>query len=394
MPQRPKLVPSAPTRGPEVPVAGSPFWIGTAADAGIRLFLPGIAARHVSILEREDGFWVSPARAEAAPRVNGQPSPAPRRLRHGDLLELAPGVVYRFDTGAAPPAAPPPPRRAPRALDAARAEPPRRRQGGLVDRKSRRARWLRRSVIGAAVLLGAAAVVLAVSTLRRREQVRAPLSEADAAQIDSLTLVSYERVERGTALLELGLRTDALREFADAVNVLQASRWGRNPYVRPRILRLEAAIAAAYGDQNVVVPRAYRAVAAAPPPAASASAAPRGSLTQAEFARAVEETQAEFEARFGRRITVTGRDHGEHLMLYGVGGAMDLRVRDLSREQIAFAIQAFNRRGVRVKDFSDDRVLQQQVASALRRNRPELMGTGLHMHIDRFANRWDRWTTK
>lgn len=393
MAQRPKLVPSAPTQGPEVPVAGSPFWIGTAADAGIRLFLPGIAERHVSILEREDGYWVSPSRSDAAPRVNGQPADAPRRLRHGDVLELAPGVIYRFDTGAAPPAAPPPPRRAPQALEEPRARPPRRRQGGLVDRKSRRVRWMRRAAVAAAVALGVVAVVLAVSTLRRREAVQSSISEADAAQIDSLMMVSYERVERGTALLGMGLRNDALREFAGAVNVLQASRWGRNEYVRPRILRLEAAIVAVYRDQKVAVPSAYRAVAAAPPPPPP-SAAPRGSLTPAEFASAVEATQVEFAARYGRQIEVTGRDHGEHVMLYGVGGALDLRVRDLTREQIVFAIQAFNRRGVRVKDFSDDAVLQAQVASALRRNRRDLMGTGLHMHIDRFANRWDRWTTK
>ncbi|WP_420130194.1 hypothetical protein [Longimicrobium sp.] len=36
---------------------------------------------------------------------------------------------------------------------------------------------------------------------------------------------------------------------------------------------------------------------------------------------------------------------------------------------------------------------QAQIESARRRNRPDLMGTGLHLHIDRFANRWDRWTT-
>jgi hypothetical protein len=107
----------------------------------------------------------------------------------------------------------------------------------------------------------------------------------------------------------------------------------------------------------------------------------------------VEEAQQEFEARYGRRIVVTGRDHGEHMMLYGPGGALDMRVRDLTREQLVFGMNALRRRGVRVKDFSDDRVLQAQIESARRRNRPDLMGTGLHLHIDRFANRWDRWTT-
>ena len=153
---------------------------------------------------------------------------------------------------------------------------------------------------------------------------------------------------------------------------------------------LEAAIAVVYREKRIAVPPRYQA---ARPPRASTAALPRGALTPEQFAAAVEEAQQVFQARFGRRVIVTGRDHGEHMLLYGAGGALDMRVRDLTRAQLVFFMDELRRRGVRVKDFSDDRVLQAQIESARRRNRPDLMGTGLHLHIDRFANRWDRWTT-
>lgn len=79
MPSRPRLVPSGHTRGGDVELPFTPFWIGTASDSGLRLLLPGVTARHVSILEREDGYWISPARPEAAPRVNGDAGASPSR---------------------------------------------------------------------------------------------------------------------------------------------------------------------------------------------------------------------------------------------------------------------------------------------------------------------------
>jgi hypothetical protein len=387
----PRLVPLPPTRGGDVPVARTPFWIGTAADAGLRLFLPGIADRHVSILEREDGFWVSPARPGSGTAVNGVPAAAPLRLRSGDVLQFAPGVVYRFDSGEPVRVAPAPPPQQPPAVLRPPPEPPRRRGGGLHARRTHRAKLLWWAAAGAAAALLVLAVVLALRTLRREAPTRAPLSEGDAAYLDSLMLVSSEKVERGTVLLENGAREAALREFAGAVNLLETSRLGRNPYVQPRIGNLEAAIAAVYSAQKITVPAPYRAV---PSARRAAAPLPRGGLTVEQFLAALEEVQREFEARYGRRITVTGLDHAEHLSLYGAGGARDLRVRDLSREQISFAIDRFKRRGVRVKDFSVDSVLQAQIESARRAGHFDRMGTGLHMHVDRFANRYDRWTVE
>ncbi len=104
--------------------------------------------------------------------------------------------------------------------------------------------------------------------------------------------------------------------------------------------------------------------------------------------------QAAFAARYGRTIAVTGRDHAEHVALYGAGGAGDLRVRDLTREQVAFAIGALRGAGIRVKDFSTDAVLRAQVAAAVRAGVGERGGTGLHLHADRFLDRVDRWTVR
>jgi hypothetical protein len=323
--------------------------------------------------------------------VNGSAADAPRRLRSGDVLQFAPGVVYRFDSGEPARPAPPPPPAPPAALRPPRHASAPRRQGGLKGRRTRRATVLRWTAAAVAAGLVVIAVALAGRSLLRQAPIAVPLSEADAVHIDSLMLVSSERVERGTVLLENGARDEALREFAGAVTLLETDRLGRNPYLRPRIANIEAAIAAVYRAQSIDVPAPYRA---APPSRGPAAPLARGALTPQQFKSAVEEVQRAFVARYGRPIEVTGRDHAEHLSLYGAGGAMDLRVRDLSREQISFAIDQFKRRGVRVKDFSVDSVLQAQIAAARKAGHLDRMGTGLHMHVDRFANRYDRWTVE
>jgi hypothetical protein len=55
-------------------------------------------------------------------------------------------------------------------------------------------------------------------------------------------------------------------------------------------------------------------------------------------------------------------------------------------------VDACRQRGIRVKDFSQDSILQLQVAAAKRAGLLDRAGTGLHLHIDRFAGRRDRWT--
>ncbi|HEX2095275.1 MAG TPA: FHA domain-containing protein [Longimicrobiaceae bacterium] len=390
----PRLIPAAPTRGAEIPVESSPFWIGAAPGSSLPLFLPGIAERHIAILEREDGYWVSPTRSvdPLVLRVNGAPVTGPARLHPGDLLEIAPGVRYRFETGEKrpprPARKPPPPPPVPVFTPGPRPARRRRREIFGPERRRKAAKW---AAVLAVVSLVLAAGGLLVYALTRDDPGVRPLSDADAQELDSLMLQSYERVERGTALLELGLAEPALQEFARAVNTLETSRLHDSPWVRPRIQNLEAAIASIYREKRIAVPVAFRN---AKPVRAPPGPALRGALSVEEFARAVAEVQEEFAARFGRRIVVTGGDHAEHLSLYGAGGALDLRVRDLTREQVRFAIDACRARGIRVKDFSDDDVLRRQIASARAAGHLDRMGTGLHLHIDRFANRRDRWTVQ
>jgi hypothetical protein len=390
MPTVPRLVPVPPTPGAEVPVHETPFWIGSSRDSALPVFLPGVEPRHVAVVEREDGFWATPVRAVAAPpELNGAALRDPARLRHGDVLRVAPGAAYRFEDP--PPAArpsapreavPPPPPPVP---------PPPRVKKAKKARRKIGVRWTHVAfALSILLLLGAAAVF--VQALRRPATVQ-PLSEADAREYDRLVAVSYEHVERGATLLELGIPDEALREFARAVRVLETSRLRDNPWVRPQIATLERTVAAVYREKRVAVPPTFRDAPSAPaaPPARPALGS---QLSATEFASRFESVQERFQARYGRRIFVTGKDHAEHLSLYGTGGALDLRVRDLSREQIDFAIQALRAEGIRVKDFSTDQVLRAQVASARRAGLHDRASTGLHLHIDRFISRRDRWTVQ
>lgn len=393
MPSRPRLVPLAPTRGSEAPLSASPFWVGTGAGCGLRLHLPGVAERHVALLEREDGIWLVPVRAvQPAPRVNGSPVATEVRLRPGDVVELVPGASYRFATGerAATPVAPAP---------APEPAPPPPRGPGLRERIARRFRRrggsgllspLARVAIVAALLLVVGSGALLVRAFRAGSAAR-PMSEEDAEYFDALTLTAYEHVERGTSLLEMGLADPALKEFARALNTLETSRLRDDRAVRRSVSALESAIAEIYRAKRIRVPGRY---AAAPRAPSGPRPAMRGAMSTEQFAERFARVQQRFSERFGRPLVVTGRDHAEHLSLYGAGSALDLRVRDLSREQVAFAIAAMRQEGIRVKDFSDDAILRAQIRSAHAAGLSDRAGTGLHLHVDRFPNRRDRWTVQ
>src|SRR5512138_3232424 len=100
MPTAPKLVPVPPTAGEPAPVDRSPFWIGSGSTASFRIYLPGIAERHASVTEREDGFYLSPFPGATAPRVDGRPIGGPTRLLDGQVIELGPTARWEFVTGA------------------------------------------------------------------------------------------------------------------------------------------------------------------------------------------------------------------------------------------------------------------------------------------------------
>ncbi len=402
-------MPVAPHVGPPVavPLDGAPFWIGAAHDAGLPLFLPGVSGRQAALVARGDGPWLMPQRAAGGlVRRNGAPLAEGARVEHGDVLEFAPGVAYRVELrapAARPPAAirfepppPPPPPPAPPSWTVRL-----RHAWQRVRRRPRRRVSLLGWTLGvlALALLLVAGGLLVRAMRQDAPEIPPPLTEAQAAAYDTLAARVADHAERGAALLDVGLPDAALREFGQAVTTLESSALRDNPWVRPHVDALEAGIAAIYRERRVPVPARYasspsrgRARGARPPALAGLARTPR--LTAAEFAERLATVQRAFAERYGRPLEVTGRDHAEHLALYGAGSAVDLRVRDLSREQVAFAVEQLRAAGVRVKDFSTDAVLRAQVAAAIRAGHADRAGTGLHLHADRFVDRRDPWTVR
>jgi hypothetical protein len=376
----PSLIPVPPARGTTVSLGGvSPIWIGSEVGVAVRVLLPGVAAKHVGLIEREDGWWAVPGNGPAT--VNGVELRAARRLDDGDVLMVVPGHAYRFASGATVAAAPAAPK-APR-----RKRKPDRVGVPLGDRiRALPLGMLVTTVLAIALLIGAGVAIWYAAT--RAGHSPALLTDQQAIEFDSLLSVAYDHVERGNTLMELGLADAAAKEFARGVNTLALSDLGAHPQVKPRIEALEASIATIYRERSVSVPKAYAGATTKLSPDQLRSA----SLSVPQFAAAFADVEQAFRARFGDTITVTGRDHPEHVSLYGRGGALDLRTRDLAAAQVLFVVNACRERGIRVKDFSQDSILQLQVAAAKRAGLLDRAGTGLHLHIDRFAGRRDRWT--
>jgi len=383
----PKLVPVAPTQGAPTPIALTPFWIGSTPGSALQLQLPRVAPRHVAVMEREDGFYLSPvAGVSPAPTLNGRAVSGLTRMQNGDVIEIVPGVVWRLETGEPLPVA--------EEEEGDAFVPVAGRSG--KKKKKRKARrsggGLGRTIaVGFAALALAALLVVAgivVYSGATHESQVTPLSDTDAALFDSLLLVSYDHMERGSTLLDMGLSDQALLEFARSTNVIETSRLRDNPWVKPRIASLEATVAEIYRTRSINVPSQYRNAKAT----VSTASALKAQLSAADFASRFLALQTRFSSQFHRQVVVTGRDHPEHLSLYGPGGAIDMRVNDLSRDQVQWIVSNCRAAGIRVKDFSTDSVLQAQIQSAIKAGLADRAGTGVHLHVDRFANRHDRYT--
>lgn len=407
----PRIAPVAPQSGGPVPITGSPFWIGAATDAGLPLFLPGVAARHLAVIERADGLYLLPQRGVVpSPTLNGEPIDGTRRLHDGDVVGLLPGVAYRIELAPAPVARPAAPVAAPMPTPTPALTEPRvgfwlriRRTWRRWRDRARRTgprggtRWLGWALgVTATLLIVGAGVLVWRAVFPSESGVPAALSEADARAYDAVAAQAEDHIERGSTLLEIGLPDPALREFGAAVTTLESTPLRSNPWVRPRIDALEAGIAAIYRERRVAVPTRFARAAA---PARPTNGAPvplarEARLSTTEFSTHLEQVRSAFSARFGRELVVTGRDHAEHVALYGPGGAADLRVRDLPPDQVQFVVAQLRTAGMRVKDFSTDAVLQAQVASARAAGLADRASTGLHLHTDRFVDRVDRWTVR
>jgi hypothetical protein len=112
-----------------------------------------------------------------------------------------------------------------------------------------------------------------------------------------------------------------------------------------------------------------------------------GPLTSAVFQSRFGQLRKRFQEKYRREITLTGADHAEHRRLYGSGSAYDIRVRDLTREQVGFIIATGGALGLRIKDFSTWESVSAHNARTRMLGRPlDTLATGIHLHIDRMVS--------
>ncbi|MGE0439497.1 MAG: FHA domain-containing protein [Gemmatimonadales bacterium] len=390
----PKLVPAAPTRGEPVEVDRSPWWIGSSAGSALRVYLPGVADRHASITEREDGYYLSPMPG-AAIMLNGRPVSAATRLADGVIVEISPAARWEFVTGEPRIVAAPEPEEE-AAPEYETLEPSGKKMGWSRRRRIRSNRagfplwgWAAILLLVAALGFGIRTVVTALRSGNAEPETPAPITATEQQLYDSLMVESTRNVERGATLLDLGLPDEALRQFALAINVLEVSDIGRSEWVQPSINTIIQTVRDIYAAYRLNPPSGIRGVRGK---LADLSKTLGANLTSDQFQNAVATVGLAFKSAFNDTIVVTGRDHPEHVSLYGRGSAMDIRVRNLTRDQVTFLVASFLKVGVRVKDFSTDDVLQAQIAAARARGWNDRAGTGLHLHIDRFRDRRDAYT--
>lgn len=394
MPPRPRLVPLPPTQGEASQIDRTPFRLGSSSGAQLKAWVPGVAEVHATILEREDGYAIAPFGPGTRVRVDGEVIDGPTVLRDGDIVELAPGARYEFVTGAPRPVATAPAPAAPVYGAEAGKRPwwrPRRRRHKGSGAGFPLWGW----IVGALIIAGIAAVTLKVYRLVG-DSTRAPvappaLNEFEGRLYDSLMVEATSHIERGATLLDLGARDAGARELAAAITTFDQSVLRDNPWVRQGVDVMRKTVEDLYRASRLTLPAGWRA---APRTTLTLSANLSANLVPDQFLSAVDQVRDAFRSRYRDSVVVTGRDHPEHLSLYGPRSAMDIRVRGLAPDQVQFLVAGFQQRGIRVKDFSTDAVLRAQVAAALRAGVPDRAGTGVHLHVDRFRDRSDRWTVR
>ena len=387
MSAEPLLIAEPPLAPVRYPLHGATMRIGRGIDAGVRVEHPLVEARHAMLLEREDGWWLASTTGRV--QLNGAGFGGEHRLQHGDRLTLAPGATLRFDSGVVA------------------AGPPARSHAAAPISRARRRRWRMprlsmptMSWHGIAAWLAVGALLVIVGgfgyfawttwgTQPEATSTQAPLTREQATQFDSLLTVAYDHLERGQVLVEFGANASALDEFASGIAAITTSSLRNVPYVQQRVEALRASVADIYRARNLSVPGTY---AAAKRTVSLATSGLHAALSVPQFAAAFAALQAVFVARYSAKLVVTGSDHPEHRSLYGPGGALDLRSSTLKPDQVRFVVDEARTRGIRVKDFSQDAILRAQIAAAIKAGLADRAGTGLHLHIDRFANRRDRYT--
>ena len=389
MPRLPQLVPVPPSPGTTVPVPATPFRIGSGEGVELRLSDEGVADQHVAIMQRDDGYWLNPVRGvRPQPLLNGVYLTNASRLRDQDHLQIVPGVVYEFVSGE---------RRegesdsdgatdeADSGRTFAKKQDPRRktlaplRPQTAAPTPARSATWL----IALALLLLAAAAAFVLTRFTMRNGHLVPLAPADARLFDQQLNDANHRVERGSTLLDLGLGDAALQEFTHAISNLGTSRLRDNAWVQQRTGAVTMAVTDAYRTRGLEVPAVFGSAARSNVSSADALIA---RYPVEEFARRLSQAQQAFASRFGRQVTIAGRDLPEHVSLYGVGGAVDFRVDDLSEEQTQFLLSQLRAQHLRAVDYSSDPAVQDELHSTSATDLPGVVrNQKLHLHVDRYA---------
>jgi hypothetical protein len=383
-----RLVPLPPTPGAPVPVDRTPFWIGSGRTASLAIGSRGVADRHACLTAASDGLYLAGYPGVAPPRVDGRAITQPTRLADGQVIELAPDARWEIVTGAVRVAPPRPisgPERSPPGTEPRPVVPPSPRPRGFPA-------WAALLLLLVGALVVGAGYVGWRAWIRSRAADRAvtdSFTYLETQLYDSLMVESSRAIERGSTLLDLGLPDAAAAEFAGAIAVFERSLLADNKFVRPTVDALAATVQEIYRFNRLNAPAAF---ARGRGLRANLSLNLAARLTPEQFAAGVERVTGVFRRRWGRGVDITGADHPEHLSLYGPGGALDIRVRDLSRDQVDFLIRAFVAVGIRVKDFSRDVILQRQIQAAIAAGLADRAGTGLHLHIDRFRDRRDAFT--
>lgn len=393
MPLRPRLVPIPPTPGDTQFVERTPFWIGASSSAHLKVYLPGIAERHASITEREDGFYVAPHSPATVVTINGDPISGAERLKDRAVIGL--GTVARFEVVTGEPRTQAP-------VAAPKPEPqylPDEKRPWWKPRRRRHARraagfpiwgWALAGLIGVAMLVVGVKVYRLVAATD--DPLPAPaLTPFEGQLYDSLMVEATNHIERGATLLDIGARDEAARELAAAVTGFDQSIIRDNPWVQQGVNTLRKTVEDLYRSKSLTLPAGFKP---APKKVFDLSVNLSANLNADQFVSAVDDVRNAFRTAYRDSIVVTGRDHPEHLSLYGARSAMDIRVRGLRPEQVQFLVKEFSGRRIRVKDFSSDQVLRAQIAAAIRAGVPDRAGTGVHLHVDRYRDRNDRWTVR
>ena len=237
-------------------------------------------------------------------------------------------------------------------------------------------------------LLGWSLVLLSSSVVSAQAQ------STRAVNTDEALAVAGQHLRKGEVCLANGDTECARREFDSAVDYL--FDLGVDTRIDERLrLGLRAMI------EKINTYETGSALAAAKPfwktqefegrplveltePVETLGSGSLGPLTVDGFQRKFAELRKRFNDKYARDITLTGADHAEHRRLYGPGSAYDIRVRDLTREQVNFIVATGSHLGLRIKDFSTWDRVQAHNARTFALGRPlDTLATGVHLHIDR-----------